>query len=142
MTTATIYVHGPASRCPAGCTRHGKSLHAFWDRQHHMREVAATLLAATRTRCGCGSTGDWSRSVSGTSGTQKCVWAGCGTCRGAALGAPVLLSELRGWQRLSPGEQAQRLGEAIAAEDEYRHHYIAIDMDTLGSTIDYEWSHG
>lgn len=99
-----------------------------------MLEVARCLVAATRVRCACGNTGDWSESVSGTSGDRPCVWAGCGNCSGQAVGAPVLTAHLREWRKLTPGQRAELLACVVC--DGTRAPAAEVDMDTIDSTID------
>lgn len=63
------------------------------------KAVEARLAAAEQARCACGDHGDWSCSLSGTSFDRPCAWAGCPNCSGQALGQPILMSDLRWYER-------------------------------------------
>jgi hypothetical protein len=117
---------------------YSKDVVAAWQLASECEEIAETLLAATHARCGCGDTGDWSHSVSGTSGMDKCVWAGCANCGGSAIGSPVLLSDLKKWKKLPEARKLQYLATAIAKHTGTKERFVNIDVDTIGSTIDYE----
>ena len=67
----------------------------YQDRLARIQQVAATMVRAENSRCGCGRHGSWEHDISGTSGDRPCVWAGCPVCRGTAVGVPVLAIELR-----------------------------------------------
>lgn len=55
-----------------------------------MHRIALVAMECGRIRCGCGSYGTWSRTVSGTIGTSPAIWAECENCRGSAIGGGLV----------------------------------------------------
>lgn len=67
----------------------------------HVRAAACEVRIkdAEQAKCACGSPGSWDESISGSSGNQSCVWAGCPNCRGTAVGRPILTTDLMWYER-------------------------------------------
>lgn len=112
---------------------HSTAMIAAWKKQVRLIDLAETLIAATNVRCACGDHGDWSESISGTSWDQPCVWAGCGNCRGTAIGTPVSSREYREWMRMPDADKAEYLAHAVCRGT--RSTDADVDMDTLDSTL-------
>lgn len=113
-----------------------KGVIAAWRQHVRMMECAASMLAATRSRCGCGNHGDWSCDVSGTSGDRPCVWAGCANCRGTAVGVPVSQADRIAWSALTPYHRAVYI--AAVSSGVIGRKEIEIELDTTDSTFDFE----
>lgn len=122
--------------CKDGCTSHDAGAHRAWAAISRQTDTAGVLLAATRTRCGCGNYGDWSASVSGTSGLHPCVWAGCTNCRGSAVGVPVLRADLAAFRKLPAAEQVHMIARAAVLAAGRIGGVVEIDETTIDSTVD------
>jgi hypothetical protein len=112
-----------------------------------MPVIAEKVYAAMNQRCGCGYAGDWDHPVFGTSGDKPCVWAGCPTCRGQAVGVPLLAPDYRAWERLTLAEQRSLI--AVAAIRRVFGDGVKVagwvdqsDLETDRSRVRVEWTEG